>query len=499
RDDRVRAQGGRTPRPPMPSTPPLSPSPSAPEPTSLPRGQDGFIPLLLAGHALVGFALARTRGHYKNAFIFVVAAALVLWLVGLVKSPQAGAQVVSARTRAWAWGVASFFTVYNLILEPGTGLRAETDLRPFTLLSGVAVLLVGSCLVPVSPASRLTRLLSGARTVGFFVLPFALGVHLFAASPAPGIDVWHIHQQGAQALLNGQPVYGGAMHTLDSHSLARTIDAYAYPPLNLLLTTAAYALTGETRHAQLVCVVLGALFFWRAARRRVEPGDPLPELLVACLVFHPRGLFTLEQAWGEPLALPFLGAFVYFLGEGRRTAAAVALGLLCATKQHFVLYLPFALLLPGVGWRGVALAVGTAVATFLPFLVWTPGGLWTDLVMHHVTNPFRADSLSLTAWFSHQGVRLPGWLGFAGGVAVWAVTLRSRHRPEAVLLGSALAFGVFFFLGRQAFCNYYYQVGATVLAAIVLSLRGAPARVDDAATPGAGESARAAGSSPLAA
>jgi hypothetical protein len=470
--------------------------PSSPTLASPPHS---FVPLLLAGHALLGFALARTRGHYKNPFVFVVAAALVLWLVALVRSRQAGAEAVHAPTRAWAWGVAGFFTVYNLILEPGTNLRAETDPRPFTLLSGVAVLLVGSCLAPASSASRLSRLLRGARTVGFFVLPFALGLQLFAASPSPPIDVWEIHQQGARALLSGLPVYGGAMHTLDSHTFARTIDAYAYPPLNLLLTTAAYALTGETRHAQLVCVVLGALLFWRAARRRVEPGDPLPELLVACLVFHPRGLFTLEQAWGEPLALPFLGAFVYFLGEGRRTAAAVALGLLCATKQHFALYLPFALLLPGVGWRGVALAVGTAAATFVPFLVWTPGGLWTDLVMHHVTNPFRADSLSLTAWFDHQGHRLPGWLGVVGVLAVWALTFRARHRPEAVLLGSALAFGVFFFLGRQAFCNYYYQVGATVLAAVVVSLRSAPARVDDQTSPGTGEPASAAEASPLAA
>ena len=147
----------------------------------------------------------------------------------------------------------------------------------------------------------------------------------------------------------------------------------------------------------------------------------------------------------------------------------------------------------------MALAVGTAAATFVPFLVWSPGGLWTDLVMHHVTNPFRTDSLSLTAWFAYQGLRLPGWLGFAGVVAVWAVTLRSRHRPESVLLGSALAFGVFFFLGRQAFCNYYYQVGATVLAAVVLSLRSTPARVDDEASPGAGAPASEARAAPLAA
>ncbi|WP_146209919.1 hypothetical protein [Vitiosangium sp. GDMCC 1.1324] len=456
-------------------------------------------PLALAGHALLGFALGRTRGLYRSDFIIVVAGALLLWLVGLLAVSRPGqAAVVRNRTRAWAWGVAAFFTVYNLALPPGHNMVPEADLRPFSFLGGLAVLLVGSCAVPAASSSRFAWFLRSARTVGFFVLPLALGLELIAASPKPLIDVWELHQQGAHALLSGQPVYGGALHAIDTHTFARTIDSYAYPPLNLLLTTAAYALTGETRHAQLACILVGAFLLWRAARREVEPGDPLPELLVACLVFHPRALFTLEQAWGEPLALPFLGAFVYFLGRGRGTAAAVALGLLCATKQHFVLYLPLALLLPGPRWRGAAIAVGTAAATFVPFLVWTPEGLWKDLVVHHLTNPFRPDSLSLLAWFAHQGVSLPGWLGFAGALALWVLTLARRRGPETVVLGSALVFGVFFFLGRQAFCNYYYQAGATVLAAVVLSLRkNRP--VEEARASPPGEESSAAGAPPLAA
>ncbi|MFL5357532.1 hypothetical protein [Archangium sp.] len=480
-------------------TPPPSLVPPPPSPTE-PLSQEGWLaPLALAGHALLGFVLARTRGHYRGDFIFVVVALLLLWLVGLGVSRPVPARVARDRTRAWAWGVAAFFTVYGLVLSPGLNLKPEVDLRPFSLLGGLAVLLVGSCAMPVGPSSRLARWLRAARTVGFFVLPLALGLELIAASPAPLIDVWELHQQGAQALLHGQPVYGGALHAVDSYSFARTIDAYAYPPLNLLLTTAAFALTGETRHAQLACMLVGAFFFWRAARRRLEPEDPLPELLVACLLFHPRALFTLEQAWGEPLALPFLGAFVYFVGERRSTAAAVALGLLCATKQHFVLYLPLALLLPGPRWRTAALTVGTAAATFVPFLLWTPEGLWKDLVVHHLTNPFRPDSLSLPAWVEHHGGALPGWLGFAGALALWALTLARRRSPERMLLGSALVFGVFFFLGRQAFCNYYYQVGATVLAAVVASLGSRPVEEAGAGSPGGSREAQASRAPPLAA
>jgi hypothetical protein len=177
----------------------------------------------------------------------------------------------------------------------------------------------------------------------------------------------------------------------------------------------------------------------------------------------------------------------------------VALGLLCATKQHFMLYLPLALLLPGPRWRGAAIAVGTAGATFVPFLAWTPDGLWRDLVVHHLTNPFRPDSLSLTAWFFHRGQSLPGWLGFAGVLAVWALTLARRRGPDTVLLGSALAFGVFFFLGRQAFCNYYYQVGATVLAAIIVLPRSPPAEAGGAGSLGGSHRTGTAGTPPLAA
>jgi hypothetical protein len=155
--------------------------------------------------------------------------------------------------------------------------------------------------------------------------------------------------------------------------------------------------------------------------------------------------------------------------------------------------------MPGPRWRTAALTVGTAAATFVPFLLWTPEGLWKDLVVHHLTNPFRPDSLSLSAWVEHHGGALPGWLGFAGALALWALTLARRRSPERMLLGSALVFGVFFFLGRQAFCNYYYQVGATVLAAVVASLGSRPVEEAGASSSGGSREARAAGAPPLAA
>ena len=41
-----------------------------------------------------------------------------------------------------------------------------------------------------------------------------------------------------------------------------------------------------------------------------RPREAGSDLIAAAFLFHPRGAFVLEQAWTEPLAIPFLGGFV---------------------------------------------------------------------------------------------------------------------------------------------------------------------------------------------
>ena len=52
-----------------------------------------------------------------------------------------------------------------------------------------------------------------------------------------------------------------------------------------------------------------------------------------------------------------------------------------------------------------------------------------------------------------------------------------RARLGPLLLGSCLVFGLFYLLGRQAFCNYYYLLDATALfaAASLTAPRASPA------------------------
>ena len=420
----------------------------------------------LVAHGLVAVALVISYGHNQHVADLLAVASAPVAAAGVWATRRPARAMAGAPAIAWVAALAS--TVAVALVDPGTFVEPTASTLPFVVLCGAAIAVVATY-APEALGFDAPRLrhpwLRSARPLVLLLLAFGLGAWMLRASPSPAIDVWTVHQQGADAILHGRQVYApGAIETLDTHSHAREIDTYAYPPLNLLLTAAAYAVTRETRWAQLVAIVLGAALLRATARRR-GLRDPLPDLLMACLLFHPRGLFVLEQAWGEPLALPLLGGFALAASAGRPRLAAVMLGLLCALKQHYVLYLPALALVPGIGLAGVAIALATLLATYMPFALSAPAGVWSAVVVHHLKNPFRSDSLSLTAMLSDAGIVLPSWLGFAGSIGALSALFWTPRRLGPLLFASTLVFVVFYLLGRQAFCNYYYLLGATWLLA----------------------------------
>ena len=75
-----------------------------------------------------------------------------------------------------------------------------------------------------------------------------------------------------------------------------------------------------------------------------------------------------------------------------------------------------------------------------------------------------ADSLS-DAERARIGFITPSWVGFVAALAPFAWLSRIPRTLAPLLLGSCVCFGLFYVLGRQAFCNYYYLLDATVLFA----------------------------------
>jgi hypothetical protein len=127
--------------------------------------------------------------------------------------------------------------------------------------------------------------------------------------------------------------------------------------------------------------------------------------------------------------------------------------------------LPALALVPGLGVAGALLALGVAVATYLPFVVATPTGLFAAVVLHHLGNPSRDDSLSVAATLARFGYRVPAWVGMVASLATIGALPRVPRTVGALLLSASLTFLAFYVFGRQAFCNYYYLLDATVLVA----------------------------------
>jgi hypothetical protein len=417
---------------------------------------------VIVGFGCIAVALALSDGHDSNGPLALVLCALAAWGA----SPFVRWHLSWRATATLGWALAIAFAIFNLVLAPGSYVRLDAPRWPFYALTSLELMLLASYGREIWLTRSPSPVFADLRRALLAGIAAVLGAWMLRMSPAPRIDVWVVHQQAAEALLHGRSIYAnGVIETLDTHTFARSIDTYAYPPLDALLTAAAFALTGEIRWACLVAQLAAAVLVWRLARRASPAVQAWGELLAALLLFFPRGLFVLEQAWGEPLALPFLGGFALAHARRKDTLAAVLLGLLFALKQYFLLFAPL-LLLPGRRARRALIAAGVAAGTVVPFALVDPAGLWHGLVTHHLANPFRADSLSLPAALSTSGVLLPSWVGIAASVVPYALLLRLRRDLAALLLVACLSLLCFFAFGRQAFCNYYYLVCGAALVAL---------------------------------
>ncbi len=450
--------------------------------TSGPTGARSPASLLVLGHAALATALFATDGHEGLFGLALVIVAIVAWTVA-VRGRMRGEELRVEHATGALWLVALGSTILplfglipNFLPQPGAFIKApvmylESSVVPFVVLDLVAALAVASFGLDVLRERELSQGVVLGRRALLFALALAIGAWTLHASPHPKIDLIPVHEQAAQAMLAGKSIYEpGAIHTIETFHNKDVLDAYTYLPFGACLTTVAYALTHEIRWADLVSQLAGALLVWLAARR-CTPAAASPrrrawaDLLVAAFLLHPRGAFVLEQGWTEPLAIPFLGGFVVLVLAGRPRLACASLGFFFAVKQHLVLYAPFLLLVPGVGVAGLAIAGAVTLATLVPFAIPSPRNLYRGAFGVLIGNPFRTDALNIPAELARLGYITPTWVGFVAALVPFAWLRRIPRELPWLLMLASLAFSLFYVLGRQAFCNYYYLLDATVLLA----------------------------------
>jgi hypothetical protein len=431
----------------------------------------------------VSYALQIKNGFY--------APAALAWMIG---AAAVAALAVSGRLsrlpQAWrgyepvflvllvglAWSVAVHATA-----RPGIRLESFRDVAmQFRAMVGIAIVLVA---LMAFDRVRARRCWFPAALALYAVM----GVWVIRHSPDPLIDVYTVYDKALHALAGGHSPYSLTFPNIYGDTrfygagMAQNAEVsfgFPYPPLALLMALPALPL-GDVRYAELAAMVIGAAALGYAGRTAIAA------MAATLLLFAPRGLFVIEQAWSEPFVICWLGLLMR--AATRRQRTWIPLGALLAVKQHLVIALPFAPWLSGSGdgrsrRREIALAIAVAAAVTLPFAIADPSGFWRSVVVLQLTEPFRADSLSALIPFVRAGWTVPPVAltlmpVLAAVAAGWAAWRRAPRTPAGFAAALGFVLMMLFLFSKKAFCNYYFLVLACWCAAVAASDDSDPHRL----------------------
>jgi hypothetical protein len=299
---------------------------------------------------------------------------------------------------------------------------------------------------------------------GLLVVHIGLASLYFGNGPGPKIDTFTFQRDASTSLIHGINPYGSTQANIfdDFHTPlfyapgmvvnGRVLVGFQYPPITLLWILPGYLL-GDVRFSYILAIILSALFaflicpnargLWIAAALLLSPVTYLVEYL----------------CWTEPLVLMALSVSVYAAVKNKWWLA-IAIGLFLSTKQYNFLTLPLLGLLVHpftwkAYWRLAVKSTAIALATVLPFALWNFRGLWHDLVLFHLKQPFRQDAVSFAVPFP--------WMLKLGPVLLlvfitWAVW-KAKASPVTFAACYGVALMLFVIANKQAFTNYYFLIG----------------------------------------
>jgi hypothetical protein len=313
--------------------------------------------------------------------------------------------------------------------------------------------------------------LRNARFILILSCVLAGGIDAIRSSPHPDVDVFHVEQQGADVLAQGQNPFTrlSVQNTAPGHVGPNL--PYVYTPLQLFVTIPAKKIAGDVRYAMLLSVLIAGCAMRFLARRTLEDAPSFAEDAPALFYFlTPKLFFVIEQAWTEPISVMFAALAVAAHVGKKPLLAAILFGLLFATKQTMIWVVPIAWFVVGLRPWQAATAFAIAGATALPFMIANFHAMKYALFDFQNLLPPRKDGLTLhTAVADIFGVDLPGAIAFlfaaaACGISAW----RLRGRLGEFAPATAFTLLVFFFFNKWAFANYYFlTLGIASLAAAV--------------------------------
>jgi hypothetical protein len=419
--------------------------------------------MLTCAAVALGAALQVRDGLYSPLAVVLLAVTLACAVLGAVLAGNGSTLILRAGLRL------------QLILLctdwPGSHHEPHTltDRAPF-----VVVVVLTLALHLAAPLAG--RVISNRSILICFLALFAIAsIWVLRQTRNPYVDVFVFQRDACAAILTGRNPYTISFTTPYSPGEAATVYGagllrdgqllfgYPYLPLTLAWNLPAHVILGDYRYANVLALVIAAVAIAATDRFSVRA-----VLASAVLLFTPRIFYIIEQGWTEPLTVMLLSLTI--LGATRWPAMTpVAFGLLLASKQYAVLFLPLAVLLtPSFSWRFLVASLLTAAVVTVPLVLWNPRAFWESAVALQFRQPFRTDSLSFSAALvALGGPPIAAWVApllalLTAAFCAWKFERMARKFAIAV----ALTCLVFFTLGKQAFGNYYLVVIAALCCAI---------------------------------
>lgn len=424
---------------------------------------------LLACYVAMALGVANHHGHFSWPAIILesLAAGCLIFaarqhLIGRVRSTIALEKLLA--------GSLVFLLLVGLFDAPGYYLHNPAYRPAYVAIQlGLALAVANVFLLLQDPGNRFRHrvFLTGA------MLGFGLRIWMISASPTPIIDVFNQFQESSAHLLHGLNPYSTPVtDPLEGiKNFGYHVTGYSYPPANLYAHVLSFAALGDIRYGYIACEIVAMACLYSLAPKTQKPAA---QLLVLLFLFHPRGFFTIEQAWTEPLLVGSAAAFLWLAVKRPNSwLVPVVFGLFLSLKQYLVFFAALFFAMPK-RWRLVVPVTGVILLTWLPFLIWDTQSAVQNGLLFQFRTTFRDDGLTLaSAFFRWFGWESTKWVAICVGTVTAAVTWK-KFQDRAIggyLYSSLITTLAVFLCGSQAFCNYYYFLGTLVLFLIAIRLR----------------------------
>jgi hypothetical protein len=442
------------------------------------------------------------RREYLDSFIMPVS---YFCLVGALYAKNGYYNWLSL-TLLGATVVLSYYYYYRYYLRP----KAHPERNPAWMKTGFVTLFVVIVFIMSAARYFLPKIPSLSLKIAFILLlaaevalilrpkkgslyllcllVFSHNIIYSLSLGAPPIDVYQFINEGARCILNLHnpythvypQIYAGADIQLlygNLPGISHGIAFQPYMPLSLLLSVPG-ALLGDVRIVNIAAFAATPIFIYLIVREMLpETDDRIKRLLSAIPLFFPIQGHFLFQAWNDVFPGLFFVLFIYGIIRKLPLLSYASLAIMIGLKQYTAFFvLPLLFLLD---FKDYKLYLAMLIFLAVPLAVFGIAdmhALTNSLVVFHLHQPFRPESLSLASFLSKVfGVRIfnPGpYFTVLASANIAFLFLKKGKASDCAgaIFSSYILFSIFLLLSKQSFANYYYVLSIMLFSSLVMSL-----------------------------